>query len=123
LSPGSGLKKKTANQDLTNQYARSRVGFLIKRRDTLSTEVKSHSKPQSVKGGGALGQARANILYSFKNEHVVSLFKLLQKSNKLKLPEARRPEEVEKIDDPTYCLYHRMLGHPTKNCYIFKDVL
>jgi len=54
---------------------------------------------------------------------VVSLFKLLQKSNRLKLPEIRRPEEVGKTEDPSYCLYHRMLGHPTKNCYIFKDVL
>jgi len=54
---------------------------------------------------------------------VDSLFKLLQKSNKLKLLEARCPEEVGKIDDPSYCLYHRMLGHPTKNYYIFKDIL
>ena len=54
---------------------------------------------------------------------MVSLFKLLQKSNKLKLPEIIHPEEVGKTDDPTYCLYHRILGHPTKHCYIFKDVL
>ena len=51
------------------------------------------------------------------------LFKLLNKSNRLKLPEARRPEEVGKTDNPNYCLYHRMLGHPTKSCYIFKDIL
>jgi len=69
------------------------------------------------------GQAHANKLYSFKDEHVISLFKLLQKSNKLKLSEIRHPEEVEKTDDPSYCLYHRMLGHPTKNCYIFKVIL
>ena len=60
-------------------------------------------------------------LYSFKDEHVVSLFKLLQKSNKFKLSDIRRPEEVGKSDDPNYYLYHRMLEHPTKNCYIFKD--
>jgi len=29
---------------------------------------------------------------------MVSLFKLLQKCNKLKLPEVRRPDEVEKTD-------------------------
>jgi len=69
------------------------------------------------------GQARANKLYSFNDERVVSLFKLLQKSNKLKLPEVKHPEEVGKTDDPSYCLYHRMLGHPTKNYSIFKDVL
>ena len=61
--------------------------------------------------------------YSFKDELVDSLFKLLNKSNRLKLPEDRRPEEVGKTDNPNYCLYHRMLGHPTKSCYIFKDIL
>ena len=71
----------------------------------------------------ASGQPRANKLYSFKDEQVVSLFKLLQKSNKLKLLEIRHPEEVGKTDDPNYYLYHRVLGHPTKNCYIFKDIL
>ena len=75
-----------------------------------------------MRGGGAPGQARANRLYLFKDEHVISMFKLLQKSNKFKFPEARHPEEVGKTDDPNYCLYHRMLGHPIKNCYIFKDV-
>ena len=30
---------------------------------------------------------------------------------------------MEKTDDPNYCLYHRMLGHPTKSYYIFKNVL
>ena len=48
---------------------------------------------------------------------------MLYKSNKLKLPEAGHPEEAGKKDDPKYCLYHRMLGNPTKSCYIFKDVL
>ena len=28
-----------------------------------------------------------------------------------------------KIDDPNYYLYHKILGHPTKSFYIFKDVL
>ena len=51
------------------------------------------------------------------------MFKLLNKSNRLKLPEARRPEEIDKTDNPNYFLYHRMLGHPTKSCYIFKDIL
>jgi len=86
-------------------------------------EVRSPSKSQSVREVGAPGQARAHKLYSFKDEHVVSLFKLLQKSNKFKLLEARRPKEAGKTNDPSYCLYHKMRGHPTKNCYIFKDVL
>ena len=71
----------------------------------------------------AFGQAHANKSYSFKDEHVVSLLKLLQKSNRLKLSEIRHLEEEGNTDDPNYYLYHRMLVHPSKNCYIFKDVL
>jgi len=57
-----------------------------RRRKTLATKVKSPSKTQLVRRGMALGQSRANKLYSFKDERMVSLFKLLQKSNILKLP-------------------------------------
>ena len=28
-----------------------------------------------------------------------------------------------KTDNPNYCLYYMMLGHPTKYCYFFKDIL
>lgn len=51
------------------------------------------------------------------------MFKLLQKGNKIKLFEPRRPEKVGKTDDPNYCLYHRMLGHSTHKCFILKDML
>ena len=71
----------------------------------------------------AFSQPRGNKTYFFKDEHVVSLFKLLQRSNMLKFSEIKCPEEVRKTIDPKYCLYHRMLGHPAKNCYIFKDAL
>ena len=89
----------------------------------MAAEIKSPVKPQPVKGSGSSSQPRANKQYSFKDEHVDSLFKLLNKSNRLKLPEAKRPEEVGKTDSPNYCLDHRMLGHPTKSCYVFKDIL
>jgi len=97
--------------------------FQLKRKDTLAIETKAPSKPQSAKGSRASGQILANKQYSFKDKHVISLFKLLHKSNKLKLLELRHPEEVSKTDDPNYCLYHRMLRYPTKSCYIFNNVL
>ena len=89
----------------------------------MAIEIKSPLKLQSTRGDGAPSQARASKTYSFQDEHVTFLFKLLQKSNKLKLPEVRRPNEIGKTDDPNYCLYNRMFGHSTKNWYIFKDVL
>ena len=99
------------------------ASFQAKRKDTLATETNSPSKLQLARGGNSSSQPRSNKQYSFKDEHVNSLFKLLNKSNRLKLPEVRHPEEVGKTDNPNYCLYHRMLRHPTKSCYIFKEIL
>jgi len=47
------------------------------------------------------GQPRGNKLYFFKDKHMVSLFKLLQKSNRLKLLEIKCPKEVGKTEIPT----------------------
>src|SRR3954463_158372 len=48
---------------------------------------------------------------------------MLSKGGQLKLPEPRNFKDVGKTDDPRYCLYHRGLGHPTKNCWSLKDKL
>jgi len=98
------------------------VSFQSKRNDTLATETNlplNLSRPEGV----VLQVSCAPKGNSFKDENVDSLFKLLNRSSRLKLPEARCPEEVGKTDNLNYCLYHRMLGHPTKSCYIFKDIL
>ena len=99
-----------------------RTIFSFKKKRYLATETTSSAKPQPVRGGTTSGQMCANKQYSSKDKHVVPLFKLLHTSNKLKLPEAKRLEEVGKTDDPNY-LYHRVAGYLTKSCYIFKDVL
>lgn len=39
----------------------------------------------------------------------------------IKLTKARRPNKADKADDPKYCSYHRMIGHPTRSYYICKD--
>jgi len=43
---------------------------------------------------GVSGTKEYQRQYSFKDEHVVTLFHLLNKGNKLKLLEARCPDEV-----------------------------
>ena len=59
--------------------------------------------------------------YSFKDELVVTIFHLLQKGNKLKLPAAWRPNEVGRTSDPNYYLFHRMVHHPACKCFVLKD--
>ena len=72
-------------------------------------------------GGGSQEPKTPQRQYSFKEEQVVTIFHLLNKGNKLKLPEVKRPEEAGRTNDLIYCLYHRMVHHPTTRCYILKD--
>ena len=60
-------------------------------------------------------------VYSFKDEQVVTIFHLLHKDNKLKLPEVQWPNEVGRTNDLNYWLFHRMVHHPTSRCYVLKD--
>lgn len=41
----------------------------------------------------------------------------------LKLPKIWHLDEVGKVEDPNYCKYHMMLGHPTKSYYFLTDIL
>lgn len=57
--------------------------------------------------------------YSFKDEYTITIFNLLVKKNMLKLAKVKCFEEIGKIDDSNYCLYHRIINHSIKN-YILK---
>jgi len=84
-------------------------------------DTSSHPQKANVGGNGNQQSRPPQRQYSFKEEHVVTIFHLLNKGNKLKLPEVKRPEEVGRTNDPNYCLYHRMIHHPTARCYVLKD--
>ena len=59
--------------------------------------------------------------YFFKDEYMVTPFCLLNKGNKLKLPEARCPDEVGRTNVPNYYLFHRMVHYRTCRCNVLKD--
>src|SRR3954463_10158820 len=90
------------------------------KKETLAADTQQASSSRPI-GGGFI--ERSQVKYSLKDDKVEALFKMLNKGDQLKLPETRNPEDVGKTDDPRYRLYHRGLGHPTKNCWSLKDKL
>ena len=88
----------------------------------MSVELLGDTPPKTKKSG--FNNQEFNFppkQYSFKDEHVVTIFHLLHKGNKLKLSDARHPNEVGRTNDPNYCLFHRMVHHPTNKCFVLKD--
>ncbi|KAL0328054.1 UNVERIFIED_CONTAM: hypothetical protein Scaly_2238000 [Sesamum calycinum] len=59
--------------------------------------------------------------YPFLDSDVPGIFDDLHNAKLIELPEMKRPEEARKTDDPKYCKYHRLVGHPIHDYFIFKD--
>ena len=88
----------------------------------MSIELSGETPPKTKKSDAGNHEFKFSPKqYSFKDEQVVTIFHLLQKNGKLKLPEVRHPNEVGRTNDPNYCLFHRMVHHPTNKCFVFKE--
>ncbi|KAA0065772.1 retrotransposon gag protein [Cucumis melo var. makuwa] len=37
--------------------------------------------------------------------------------------ECKQSEQAEKVDDPNYCKYHRVISHPIEKCFVLKDLI
>ena len=64
---------------------------------------------------------REQKVYPFPNEDVPNIFEQLLQMKLIELLECRRPEDMGKVDDPNYCKYHRIIGHPIQKCFVFKE--
>ncbi|KAM2322863.1 hypothetical protein FF1_019494 [Malus domestica] len=53
---------------------------------------------------------------------VAMLDDLLEKKV-MKLPECKRPEEMNNINDHRYCKYYRIMSHHVGKCFILKELI
>ena len=93
-----------------------------KGKETMTAELSGDTPPKTKKSGVKNQEFKFSPKqYSFKDEQVITIFHLHQKGNKLKLPEARCPNEVGRTSDHNYCLFHRMVHHPNNKYFVLKD--
>ena len=45
----------------------------------------------------------------------------LLKSKLIQLSELKRPEKTNRVNDPNFCKYHRLISHPVEKCFVLKD--
>ena len=107
-----------------NNKGRSEVAqsSQLKGKEIMSVELSGETPPKTKKSGASNQEFKFSPKqYSFKDEQVVTISHLLQKGGKLKLPEVRRPNEVGRTKNPSYCLFHRMVHYPTNKCFVLKN--
>ena len=54
---------------------------------------------------------------------VKGFFNQVIEHNHLKLPDPKRPDQVNMKDNPLYCPYHQYVGHVIEDCFVFKEWL
>ena len=68
-------------------------------------------------------EKRKKTKYSSHDDDVEGIFNVLMKEKAIQLPEPKIPYKVDKIDDPKYCCYNRIISHPLLECYILKNII
>ncbi|KAM2225242.1 hypothetical protein ACFXTI_019018 [Malus domestica] len=41
----------------------------------------------------------------------------------IELQKCKRPEEINRMNDPRYCKYHRIVSHPVGKCFVLKELI
>uniref|UniRef100_A0A6N2MI02 Retrotransposon gag domain-containing protein n=1 Tax=Salix viminalis TaxID=40686 RepID=A0A6N2MI02_SALVM len=63
----------------------------------------------------------AEKVYPFPDSDISRMLDDLLEANIIELPEVKRPEEANQVDNPNYCKYHRLISHPLEKCFVLKD--
>ena len=61
--------------------------------------------------------------YPFPDSDMAAMLDDLLEKKVIELPECKRPEEMNRVNDPKYCKYHRIVSHPVSKCFILKELI
>ncbi|KAM1520348.1 hypothetical protein ACFX1Z_023052 [Malus domestica] len=61
--------------------------------------------------------------YPFPDSDVAAMLDDLLKKKVIELPECNHPEEMNCVNDPRYCKYHRIVSHPVGKYFVLKELI
>ncbi|KAK4593805.1 hypothetical protein RGQ29_017768 [Quercus rubra] len=59
--------------------------------------------------------------YPFSDSNISKMLDYLLKLKLIELLEMKRLEEADQTNNPTYCKYHHLIGHPIERCFVLND--
>ncbi|KAL6125822.1 hypothetical protein ACLB2K_073874 [Fragaria x ananassa] len=96
-------------------------------RDSLTIFVKTNETSNAYERNDMSRELtlkeRKIFKYSFADEDVEEIFSVLYKENVIELPKLKHPSEVNKTKNSKFCRFHRIVGHPTSDCFVLKNVI
>ena len=60
-------------------------------------------------------------MYPFPDSDISRMLDDLLEANIIELPEVKRPEETNQVDNLNYYKYHRLISNPVEKYFVLKD--
>ncbi|KAA0050986.1 retrotransposon gag protein [Cucumis melo var. makuwa] len=58
-----------------------------------------------------------------ETKDIADMLEQLLEKQLIQLLECKRLEKTRKVDDLTYCKYHRVISHPVEKCFVLKELI
>ncbi|KAM1444030.1 hypothetical protein ACFX2I_040231 [Malus domestica] len=62
-------------------------------------------------------------VYLFPDSDMDVMLDDLLEKKVIELPKCKRPEEMNRANDPKYCKYYRIVSHPVGKCFVLKELI
>ncbi|KAM2087174.1 hypothetical protein ACFX1R_024632 [Malus domestica] len=125
-------RKKPSNEAFTVNTAPIKTSPVPIKTSSTPIKISSKTKANEIKKGepprtqdkykNTLKELEQKT-YPFPDSNVDAMLDDLLEKKVIELPEYKHPEEMNRINDPKYCKYHRIVSHPVGKCFILKELI
>ncbi|XP_070679331.1 uncharacterized protein [Malus domestica] len=118
-------RKKPSKEAFTINTAPIKTSFVpIKiSSKTKAKEIKRGEPPRTQDKYKSTLMELTHKAYPFPNSDMDTMLDDLLKKKVIELPECKRPEEMNHVNNPRYCKYHRIVSHPVGKCFVIKELI
>ncbi|KAM1932935.1 hypothetical protein ACFX15_017309 [Malus domestica] len=61
--------------------------------------------------------------YHFPDSDMAAMLEDMLEKKVIELPECKRPEEMNCVNDPRYCKYHRIVSHSVGKFFVLNELI
>ncbi|KAM2305080.1 hypothetical protein ACFXTH_024706 [Malus domestica] len=90
---------------------------------TKTKEIKKGEPPRTQERYKNTLRELEQKAYPFPDSDMDAMLDDLLEMKVIELPECKRPEEMNRINDHKYCKYHRIVSHPMGKCFVLKELI
>ncbi|KAM1481946.1 hypothetical protein ACFXTO_034311 [Malus domestica] len=117
--------KKPPNEAFTVSTAPVKTAFapIMISSKTKAKEIKRGEPPRTQERYKSTLRELEQKAYPFPDSDMDAMLDDLLEKKVIKLLECKWPEEMNRINDPKYCKYHRIVSHHVGKCFVLKKLI